>query len=67
MTIVVSHYRPKRAPRKRRKQPAMGCRIVTAAKPKPKYSGPLIVTPSMTRKQVKFLAWARAHAVKAEE
>jgi hypothetical protein len=32
MTIVTSTYRPKRAPRKKRKQPALVSRIVTPAK-----------------------------------
>ncbi len=31
MTIVTTHYRPKRAPRKKRKQPALAQVIVPAA------------------------------------
>ncbi len=55
---------------KKRKQPPLACRIVTAKPPKPKrlpYTGPIIVEPSVTWKQARFLAWARAHAVKPEE
>ncbi len=42
--IAVCNYRPKRPPRKKRKQPALACRIVT---------------PSITRKQARFRAWER--------
>jgi hypothetical protein len=38
MAIVTTHYRPKRAPRKKRKQPALANRIVT---PAPMKKGPL--------------------------
>lgn len=35
MTIVTYHYRPKRPPRKKRKQPPIATRIVTPPKLKP--------------------------------
>jgi hypothetical protein len=41
VTIVTSTYRPKRAPRKKRKQPAIVSRIVTPPKLKP-LKGPVI-------------------------
>jgi hypothetical protein len=41
MAIVTYHYRPKRAPRKKRKQPPIASRIVTSAKLKP-IKGPWI-------------------------
>jgi hypothetical protein len=41
MPIVTTHYRPKRAPRKKRKQPPIANRIVTPPKLKP-IKGPVI-------------------------
>jgi hypothetical protein len=41
VTIVTTHYRPKRAPRKKRKQPPIANRIVTPAPLKP-LKGPVI-------------------------
>jgi hypothetical protein len=53
MAIVTYRYRPKRAPRKKRKQPAIVSRIVTPAPLKP-LKGPVIRLEAQVPKRTEF-------------